>query len=90
MTEANGGSGKRPPEPFTSRPNGLSDLEIERRLTAIETKLQHVATREDIEQIKTLIEQKQNRLLQWSVGIVVAAVVTLLSSAVLVLARVLT
>ncbi len=47
------------------------------RLARIETKLEYTATREDVSEIKVLIERKEASQLRWLVGLVFVALVTL-------------
>ena len=61
--------------------------EIERRLRAVEldvreikTRLSHVATKEDLEKVKALIEKKDAANSKWFLGITIGAVVTVLAA----------
>ena len=50
-------------------PNGNDDLR--ERVIAIETEMNHLATKRDIEEIKTLISDKENAQLKWLIGLIV-------------------
>ena len=43
----------------------------------IETKLEHLATREAVADVKTLIEKKESTLLKWLAGKLATAAITL-------------
>ena len=62
---------------------------IEDRLTHIETKfdheLRHLATKEDVGEIKTLIARKEATHLRWLLGVLVTATISLITAAVSVL-----
>lgn len=47
------------------------------RLARIEARMEHVATREDLEKIKTLIERKESTMLRWLLGIMAVAGISL-------------
>ena len=47
------------------------------RLARIEAKMEHVATREDIAKVETLIERKEATMLRWLLGILAVAGVSL-------------
>ena len=59
---------------------------IEDRLTHIETKfdheLRHLATKEDVGEIKTLIARKEATHLRWLLGVLVTATISLITAAV--------
>lgn len=72
------------PVPAGSGNGGVSYGE---RLARIEAKMEHMATREDIselkvliERLKVLIERKEATMLRWLPGLVVVAVVSLLAA----------
>ena len=48
------------------------------RLARVEAKMEHVATREDVSDVKTLIERRISTILQYLIGIMAALVVMLL------------
>lgn len=57
------------------------------RLARVEAHLEHTATREDvaevknlIEQVKTLIERKESTMLRWLIGIIAIAAVSLMAA----------
>ena len=56
----------------------LRDLEVQ--VARVETKLAHVATREDIADLKTIIAEKETTSTRWLIGIIVSAVVALLAA----------
>ena len=47
------------------------------RLARIESKMGHMATREDVQEVKTLIERKESTMLRWLLGMLVVALVSL-------------
>ncbi len=50
------------------------------RLVRIEAHLEHVAKREDVSEIKALIERKEPTMLRWLIGVTVIAAVSLLAA----------
>ena len=68
---------RRPPASSGSGNGGSGHGE---RLARIETELKHVATREDVEAIKTLIERKEATMLRWLLGLVGVAAITLVAA----------
>lgn len=50
------------------------------RLARIEAHLEHVATREDVAEIKALIERKESTMLRWLVGVIAVAAISLLAA----------
>ena len=62
---------------------------IENRLTHIETKfdheIRHLATKEDISDIKALIARKEATHLRWLLGVLITATISLITAAVSVL-----
>ena len=61
--------------------------EVERRLRAVEldvreikTRLDHVATKEDLEKVKALIEKKDAANSKWFLGITIGAIVTVMAA----------
>lgn len=76
-----------PPEPASSSGGDGPDarlMEIESRLREVEkgpvqvqTKLESLATKTDIADIKTLIETKETTRLRWLVGILITAIMGL-------------
>ena len=49
------------------------------RLARIEAKMEHMATREDIASVKTLIAEKETTTLRWLIGIIALAAISLLT-----------
>lgn len=47
------------------------------RLARIESKMDYMATREDVQEVKTLIERKEATMLRWLLGLLVVALVSL-------------
>ena len=47
------------------------------RLARIESKMGYLATREDVQEVKTLIERKEATMLRWLLGMLVVALVSL-------------
>ncbi len=47
------------------------------RLARIESKMEHMATREDVAEVKTLIDRKEATMLRWLCGMVVVAAISL-------------
>lgn len=67
--------------------DGGDGREIERRLRAVEldvreikTRLDHVATKEDLEKVKSLIEKKDAANSKWFLGITIGGIVTVLAA----------
>lgn len=52
---------------------------IEDRLTRLETHLGYVANKEDIQSLKTLIEEKQSITLKWQIGIIITVLIAFTS-----------
>lgn len=50
------------------------------RLARIEAKMEHVATREDVSELKVLIERKESTMLRWLLGILAVAGVSVLAA----------
>ncbi len=70
-----------PPAPNTAGGGNGSGINarlraIEDRLTRLETHLGYVAKKEDIQSLKTLIEEKQSTALKWQIGIIFVVLVT--------------
>ena len=47
------------------------------RLARIESRMDFMATREDVQEVKTLIERKEATMLRWLLGLLVVALVSL-------------
>ena len=56
---------------------GSGDDGFGERLARIETKMEYIATREDIANIKVLIERKETISLRWQLGILSTAAISL-------------
>ena len=71
-----------PPAKFASGGDGVSGrlAAIEARLTGLETYLQHMATREDIQELRVENAKEHNKTLKWLIGVVVAALVALVAA----------
>ena len=54
--------------------NGGSN--VGERLARIETKLEHVATREGLAEVKVLIERKESTTMRWLLGIIAVALIS--------------
>ena len=50
------------------------------RLARIEARMEHVATREDVSEVKILIERKESTMLRWLLGLMVVAGISLLAA----------
>jgi len=50
------------------------------RLARIEAHLEHAATREDVAEVKALIERKESTMLRWLIGIIAIAAVSLMAA----------
>lgn len=71
------GSPEGAPDPRTGGPgNGGSNYG--ERLARIEAHLEHVAKREDVAEVKALIERKESTMLRWLVSILSVAAISLL------------
>ncbi len=73
------------PEPNTSATsedggdgtNGDDGTNIEGRLARLETHIQYLATKEDIQRIETLIEKKESSILKWLGTLITAALISI-------------
>ena len=65
------------PSPAGSGNGGASHGE---RLARIEAHLEHTAKREDVSEIKALIERKESTMLRWLVGVIAVAAISLLAA----------
>ncbi len=69
--------------PASSSGDGGGDgwtLRVERRLASIETEIGHLARKQDISDLRTLIAEKETRTLRWLMGILATSVVALLAA----------
>ena len=64
--------------------DGPRDGEFGERLARIETEIKHLAKREDISEIKTLIADTDAKRSKWLIGIMVAVVIALVSASIVV------
>ncbi|MCY4357498.1 MAG: hypothetical protein OXD01_08260 [Gammaproteobacteria bacterium] len=76
---------KSPPVAQSSGSNSGNSNDINARISVIEAELKHLATKEDvqkintsIEEVKTLIGNKESKILRWLMGIISAAVISLI------------
>ncbi len=51
---------------------------IESRLSSLETRMDYLATKEDISDIKTLIADRESRLLRYAIGVLLPTLGTLI------------
>ena len=56
--------------------SGFGGDDYGERLARIEAKLEHMATREDLAEVKALIECKETSMLRWLLGILSVAAVS--------------
>ena len=73
-----------PPAPRTATGGNGGGMDsriraIEDRLTKLETHLQYVANKEDIQSLKTLIAEQQSNMLKWQIGIVTTVLIASIS-----------
>ena len=61
----------------SSSSSGGGGGDVGERLARIETTLEHVATRESVADMKTLIERKESTMLRWLLGILATAAIAL-------------
>ena len=61
--------------------------DTESRLTRLETKIDFLATREDVQKLETLIERKLSSQLKWMLGVTVGAAATLIAAGIAVFMR---
>ena len=66
---------KATPPPPSAAPNGGggNGRDLHGRVSALEAHLQHLATKEDIRRIETLIAQREAAMLRWLIGLVLTA-----------------
>ena len=69
----------RPRDPGPRGGNGNGGSNYGERLARIEAKMEHMATREDIASVKTLIAEKETTTLRWLIGIIALAAISLLT-----------
>ena len=56
---------------------GSGDDNHGEHLARIESRMDYMATREDVQELKTLIERKEATMLRWLLGMLVVALVSL-------------
>ena len=61
-----------PPSP-ASNGGGGNGHDVHGRVSRLEAHLQHLATKEDIGRIETLIAKREAAMLRWLIGLVIAA-----------------
>ena len=66
------GASAPPPSP-ASNGGGGNGRDLHGRVSALEAHLQHLATKEDIRRIETLIAQREAAMLRWLIGLVLAS-----------------
>ena len=82
---------ERPGEPYSARDSGsgnggrYDDHEkrlrvVETATTRIETRMENLATKVDVEGVKTLINQKESSMQRWLIGILVVALVSVMTA----------
>ena len=57
----------------------IEHLTTREDFSEIKTRIEHLATREDIAEIKTIIAEKENSMLRWLIGIAIAAAGSLIA-----------
>lgn len=72
----------RPTTATSSGDGGGNDrlAAIEARLAGLEAHLQHVATREDVQKLRTELAEAQNNMLKWLLGVMATAGITLVAA----------
>lgn len=60
----------------SGRGNG-NGRDLHGRLSAVEAHLQHLATKEGIQRIETLIERKEATMLRWLIGVISLGVISI-------------
>lgn len=70
----------RMPDPPKANQSGGSNggNNIRERVAVLEAELKHLATGQQIEEVKTLIEKKEATLLRWLISMVSASVIALI------------
>ena len=66
-----------PPTSSSSSSGGGGD-NVRERLARIEATLEHVATRENVSDVKMLIERKETTMLRWLLGILATAAIAMI------------
>ncbi len=56
---------------------GGGGSDIEGRLSRLETHLQYLATKEDIQKLSTQIAEKESSLQRWLIGVLLTAIISL-------------
>ena len=68
----NGGNGRRFNDRLLSLEKQVAGLD-----SKLDTELKHLATKKDVEEIKTLISQRESAMLKWLVGLVVVGLASI-------------
>lgn len=66
------------PEPLANVSGGGGGDGLDGRLARLETHIGYLATKEDIAELKVLIEGKETKLLRWLLGTIVTASIALI------------
>lgn len=53
---------------------------LEQQITEVRTRLEYLPTKEDLEGVKTLIAEKESRMLKWLVGTMIVAAATIVAA----------
>lgn len=62
-----------PPPSAATDGGGGNGRDVHGRVSALEAHLQHLATKEDIQRIETLIAKREAAMLRWLIGLVLTA-----------------
>lgn len=73
------------PDPDSGSGRGGDGLEgrlrqLELQMARLETRLESIPTKQDLESIKTLIAEKESHNTRWMIGIISAATITMLAA----------
>ena len=69
----------------------MSDAERLGRLeTRLDTEIKHLATKEDLQSIRTFIEEKMSGMLRWLIGVVASAGIAIVASLITLIISLLT
>lgn len=63
--------------------------ELASRVRALEARIDYLATKEDIGEVKALIAERETRMLRWLIGTLGVAALGMTASAIVTIARVL-
>ena len=73
-----------PSPPSAASDGGGNGRDLHGRVSALEAHLQHLATKEDIRRIETLIARRESFMLRWFIGTVIGVAVIVLTVAIAV------